>query len=232
MYRFVPSLEPSQAANTAPIHASLGWVVLQQYRVSYGEEHGQVQGVRAHRRPQTVQPRRPSPPPNPHHQPLAIRTSFPLASLLLVHTVFMLRGVAIEWDGERRTTVASPPPLPSLRSAHPPPHFLTPPKSAVPTARARVCVQNARLVVQTRVPAILNDSLWFSCQHGDIFTNIASLSFGLAFMDYPLAWWVYTINSLVRKWRVQGIISLKAIRQWAVRGSAYRLEKEPEARDV
>ena len=91
---------------------------------------------------------------------------------------------------------------------------------------------NARLIVQTRVPAILNDSLWFACQHGDISTNIASLSFGLAFMNYPLAWWLSIITSFVRKWCLQGIIAFKAIRQWAVRGSAYRLKDEPKARDV
>ena len=92
--------------------------------------------------------------------------------------------------------------------------------------------QNARLIVPTRVPAILNDSLWFACPHGDIFTSIASLSFGLAFMDYPLVGWLSIINSFVRKWCLQGVISFKAIIQSAVRGSAYRLEREPKARDI
>ena len=83
-----------------------------------------------------------------------------------------------------------------------------------------------------RVPAILNDSLWFGCQQGDMFTNIASLTFGLAFMDYPLAWWLSIITSVVKKCCLKGIISLRAIRQLAVRGSAYRLKCELKARDV
>ena len=62
--------------------------------------------------------------------------------------------------------------------------------------------------------------------------NIASLSFGLAAMDYPLSWWLSIITSFIRKWCLQGIIAFKAVRQWAVRGSAYRLEEMSMARDV
>ena len=62
--------------------------------------------------------------------------------------------------------------------------------------------------------------------------NIASLSFGLATMDYPLSWWLSIITSFIRKWCLQGIIAFKAVRQWAVRGSAYRLKEGSMARDV
>ena len=89
---------------------------------------------------------------------------------------------------------------------------------------------NARLIVQTRVLAILNDSLWFACQEENISINIASLSFGLAAMDYPLSWWLSIITSFIRKWCLQGIIAFKAVKQWAVR--AYRLKEGSMARDV
>ena len=89
-----------------------------------------------------------------------------------------------------------------------------------------------QLIVPTRVPAILNDSLWFACQRGDISMNIASLSFGLATMDYPLSWWLAIITSFIGRWCLQGIIAFKAVRQWAVRGSAYRLKEGSMARDV
>ena len=91
---------------------------------------------------------------------------------------------------------------------------------------------NARLIVQTRVLAILNDSLWFACKQGDIAMNISSLSFGLATMDYPLSWWLSIIISFVRKWCLQSIISFKAVRQGAVRGSAHRQKMLLGARDV
>ena len=59
--------------------------------------------------------------------------------------------------------------------------------------------QNARRIFQTSLPAILNDPLWFGCQQRDNFANIASLTFGLAFMDYALGWWLSIITSCVRK---------------------------------
>jgi len=91
---------------------------------------------------------------------------------------------------------------------------------------------NARLIVKTRVPAILNDSLWFACTKEDIYMNISSLSFGLATLGYPLSWWLQIVISFVRKWCLSGVIPYTAIRQWAVRGSTHRQKTLLCARDV
>ena len=161
---------------------------------------------------------------------------------MLRHCVFCLLravyGIPMKWEpqadpqkwGVAQIHISEVGPSLTRKGAVDPRCLLYPPRGSKP--RVLDCKwdswfqaysQNARLIVQT---------LWFACQHGDIFTSTASLYFGLAFMDYPLAWWLSIINSFVKKWCLQGIISFKAIRQWAVCASGYKLGKEPKARDA